>query len=102
MTQEQLTLFAGVALSLVLAYVPGIKTWYDPLEAQVKASIMAGLLLLVAIAVFGLSCGGFVQLGVTCDKQGIVGLVQIYIMALIANQGTFLIAVKPFKQSPSA
>lgn len=98
MTQEQLTMFAGVALSLVLAYIPKVKDWYDPLDSQLKASIMALLLLVTCAAIFALSCGGIVELGVVCNKQGAFDLVQVYILALIANQGAYLIAVRPFKK----
>ena len=97
MTVEQLTTFAGIILALLFAYVPGIKGWYDARTAQEKALVMLFALLVVTGAAFGLTCGGFVAVGVVCTKQGLVELIQVFVMALIANQSTYLIAVRPFK-----
>lgn len=95
MDANTLASIAGVILSLVFAYVPGVKEWYGKLDATQKAGTMAILLIAVALGVFAASCGQVVSVGITCDKQGAVGLVQILVAALIANQSTFLIAVRP-------
>ena len=97
MTVEQLTTFAGIILALLFAYVPGIKGWYDARTSQEKALVMLFALLVVTGAAFGLTCGGFVAVGVVCTKQGLVELIQVFVLALIANQSTYLIAVRPFK-----
>ena len=56
MTPEQLASIAGIALSLVFSYVPGASDWYAGLNPIPKRLVMAGSLLVVSVAVFGLSC----------------------------------------------
>ena len=103
MTSEQLATIAGVVLSLLLAYVPKLADWYNDKDAPSKARIMGGLLILTALGIFGLSCAHVITIAVlvaavSCDKAGLMGLVQILIAALIANQSTFLLLVKPFRK----
>lgn len=101
MTVEQLASVAGVVLSLLLAYVPGLATWYANKDAMSKARIMGGLLILVALSIFGMACAHIISdfgLAVMCTKESALQLVQILIAALIANQGTFMLAVRPFKR----
>jgi len=54
---------------------------------------MGGLLIVVTGAIFGLSCGAVID-WVTCDKAGALGLFDLLIWALIANQSTYLITRK--------
>ena len=99
MTAEQLAQYAGIVLSLALAYIPKLAVWYGNKDAPAKARIMGGLLVLVALAIFGLTCGRVIadlNLGVVCDRTGFLQLLQLLVHALTANQATFLIAVKPF------
>ena len=101
MTTEQLAAICGVVLSLLLAYIPGLATWYANKDAASKARIMGGLLILVALAIFGLACAHIIAdfgLVVVCTKESLLQLIQILIAALIANQATFTLAVRPFKQ----
>jgi len=97
MTAEQLALIAGMVLSLALGYIPGLSKWYAPLGTEQKAGIMALLLVIAAVAIFALSCGAIIAVGITCDKQGVIELVTLLILALMANQGTYKLAVKPFE-----
>lgn len=97
MTQDQLTGAAAILLSLLIAYIPGLNAWYSGLAKESKALLMAVLLLVVAVGSFALTCGGFVSIGVVCDKNGLVALVQLYVLALIANQSTFTLFVRPFQ-----
>jgi hypothetical protein len=93
MNAEQLSSIAGVILSLIFSYVPKVSEWYAGREATEKRLIMAGLLLLVALGAFGLSCADVVSV-VTCNKDGALGLVYAFIAALVANQATFAISPK--------
>lgn len=81
---------AGVVLSLVFAYVPGIEGWFNGLSGTVKRLINLGALVLVAAAVFGLGCAKWFNVPVTCDQAGIEGLVKAFVAAAIANQGAYL------------
>lgn len=96
MTPEQLGAIAGVILSLALAYIPWLKRQYDPLPAEKKAAIMGGLLVLSALGIFGLGCLNVIVL-VACTVQGALDLLAVLIAALMANQASFLLLVKPFR-----
>ena len=101
MTVEQLASIAGVVLSLLLAYVPGLAAWYANKDTASKARIMGALLIIVVLAIFGLACAHIIAdlgLAVACTKESALQLVQILIAALVANQATFMLAVRPFKR----
>jgi hypothetical protein len=100
MTQEVLAAIAGILLSLVCSYVPGIATKYNALDGTKKRLIMAGLLLLAAAGTFGLSCAHIVG-GVTCDQPGLIQLATAFIFALIANQSTNSISPELGAKDPS-
>lgn len=93
MTVEKLTLIVGALLSLGFSYIPGLKDWFDPLENKIKQAIMGGLLLAVALTIYGLSCANIYNY-FTCDKSGLLELLDIFIRALIANQAVYLITKK--------
>lgn len=85
----------GVILSLAFSYVPGVKGWYDRQDATRKRLIMAAGLVVIAGAAYGLSCANNPYLAfVTCDQDGIAGLVSALIGALVGNQATYLISPK--------
>lgn len=98
MTAETLSQYVAVILSLVFAYVPGIESWYNALEAKQKAGVMALLLIATSLVIFGASCGAIINVGITCDKQGIVALGSILLAALTANVGSYVLLVKPFQK----
>ena len=91
MTQVALSSVAGVLLSLMFSYVPGLRDWFGTLSADYKRLVMLVALVVVAVAAFGLSCAGIVD-AVACDKDGAINLVASFIAALVANQGTYQIS----------
>lgn len=91
MTSEKLAGMAGMLLSLVFSYIPGIREKYDALDTIQKQLVMLASLAAVTGVVFGLSCAGVMD-GVTCTKTGAIGLLQAFISALVANQSTYLIS----------
>lgn len=91
MTTEQLASIAGIVLSLLFSYIPGLNVWFGLLDPLYKRLIMAGLLILVAAASFGLSCYGLWPT-VECSQAGALGLIEILVAALIANQAAFLLS----------
>lgn len=95
MTPDYLASVAGVVLSLVFAYVPGIKDWFDLQVPQRKAQVMGLALILVAGGAFGLAC---IPTAITCDVPGLVEVVKVLIAALVANQAAYLLLVRPFKK----
>ena len=84
---------SGVALSLLFSYVPKVKDWFGALESDYKRLVMLGALLLSAAGVMGLSCAGWYDL-VTCDQAGIKQLIEVFILAAIANQGAYMLTPK--------
>lgn len=91
-------LVAGAILSLLFGYVPGLRQWFEALDGVRKAQVMAGLLLLAAGGAFGASCYT-PWIVVECTQAGFWQLVELFIMAVIANQATYLLAVRPSRTS---
>ena len=97
MTAESLALISGAVLSLLFSYIPGLNVKFAELGSEVKRLIMAGLLLVVAGSIYGLSCAGWgtsFGVEVACDQEGLLNLVQVFVIALIANQGAYAITPK--------
>ncbi len=95
MSAESLSLIAGTFLSLVFSYIPGAKDWFMHFEPEVKRLIMLGLIILSAGVVFGLGCLGWdADLGISlsCNRSGLLGLVQQIVIAIIANQSIYAIS----------
>jgi len=108
MTSQALAAAAGILLSLLFSYIPGLNTKFAALAKETKQLIMLGLLLVVAVCAFGLACAGVLTdlfgIMITCDKAGAIGLVQAFVLAAIANQATYTLtpqtkAVKAAKES---
>jgi len=94
MTSKILAGIVGICLSLAF---PGIKQRYDALKPSMKQSVMGGLLVLVTVAIFGLSCTGLnieILADVVCSTDGAVELAGMLIAAGVANQSTFLLTKK--------
>lgn len=85
---------AGAMLALGFGYLPGLRDWYGAQDGPRKALVMALLLLVAALGTFGLSCWGPYTF-TTCDEAGAWALVELFIAALVANQATYQIAVRP-------
>ena len=96
-TPVLLAQIVAAILSLTFSYVPGASDWWATLNAKQKSGIMALLLIVESLAIFGLSCGNVIS-GISCDKPGLIELASILIAALIANQATFMISPKPKKE----
>ena len=100
MSVELLSQIAGALLSLAMAYIPGLSEWYAGKDPKTKARVMAGLLVVVSVVIFTLACARIaadLNLGVVCTQASGVELVKILIAALMANQATYLLMVRPFK-----
>jgi len=98
MTPQALAAIVSTILSLLFSYVPGFKSWYQPLEATYKRLVMLALVCLSAAGAFGLSCAGWgdqLNLNLTCSSEGALGLVSALLGALAANQAVFLISPRP-------
>lgn len=94
MESNVVVMIAGVILALLFGYMPGLRGWYEALDAVRKAQVMAGLLLLAAGGVYGAACYT-PWAAVECSEAGFWQLVELFVTALIANQATYLIGVRP-------
>ena len=97
MTSETLILISGAVVSLLFSYFPVLNTWFAAKSADVKRLIMLGVMFVVSAAIFGLSCAGLGgEIGITleCSKDGVFGLVKIFILSIVANQGAYAVSVK--------
>jgi hypothetical protein len=91
-SSELIVSIAGVVLSLLFSYIPGLRTWYAALITETKQLIMLGLLVLVTTAIFVLGCYGILSTGIACDKFGAIALIQMLIVGIVSNQAAYLIS----------
>jgi hypothetical protein len=99
MTENTVGMLAGALLALLFGYAPGLRQWYEALEPTRKALVMAGALLIAALLLYGAACYTPWDVGVTCDEAGFWQLAQLFIAALVANQATYLVGVRPSRSA---
>ena len=92
-TSGILLMFWGVAQSLILEYVPYVSGWYFKLSKQWKRFTQAIGLFVVSALVFGLACTDVLG-GISCDQDGVVLMLGVFLLSLISNQTTHLIVKK--------
>lgn len=95
MSVETLSAVAGIVLSLLFSYVPGLDVWFAALESKWKQAIMGVCILLVGSAAFALSCttwGAAWGIELTCDQPGAQVIISTVIAALVANQAVYKIS----------
>ena len=79
---------AGVALSLVISYVPGLSSWFEKRTPVGKRLTMGVLIVLAGIGSAVSSCGSTPL--VECAASINLGVyVSAIIAALVANQGMY-------------
>lgn len=88
---EMIVAIAGVVLSLLFSYIPGLRVWFAGLVSETKQLIMLGILVLVSGGIFALGCFDILQTGIACNKDGVISLVFMLISGVVANQATYLI-----------
>lgn len=93
-TGDALVAVSGIVVSLVFAYFPWVKDWFDKLEPTQKP--LANLLVLLGVATANLlwKC----RLVEVCYQNQYPLAVGAFVAALLMNQGTFSYAVKQFKK----
>ena len=94
MTPEQLASYIAIVLSLAFGYIPGLKNWYASLSSEYRALTMGALLLVVSAGALAYNC----QFQVACLQSNWQSYASVLISALVANQATYLLAVKPSKK----
>jgi len=96
MTPIQITALAGVVLSILFEYVPGLHNWYNALTDTKQRLVMLGVLFVTVAGAFGLSCAKWLT-AFPCTQQGVKDAVFAFVIALAANQGTYTILPKKDK-----
>lgn len=91
MSAQDLSALAGIALSLIFSYVPGVREKWAAQSSEFKSLGMLAILFVLSAAIFGGSCAGWWSVA-TCDREGVFGLLRVFVAALIANQGAYLIS----------
>lgn len=92
-----LAAISGGLLSLILSYLPGVAKWWEKRPGDQKRAIMVGLLFAVSLGIYGLGCWSVTKeyfqryVCVNCGGEGLIQIIEAFIMALIANQATFQI-----------
>lgn len=95
MEQTDLTKFlpylVGVIISLLFMYLPGLKTWYD--KQVNKALIMLGVLAVVSLGYFGLSCVPWIDMGIAvkCTLGGFMSVLIAFLQIVVGNQNSYLL-----------
>lgn len=90
LSPESLGIVAGAIVSILFSYIPGLSSWFASLESTSKRLIMLALMLVVTLAAVLLSCAGVVQ-GFACNQTGFIQAVQVFVLAVMANQAAYTI-----------
>lgn len=93
MTPESIAATVGLVLSLSLAYIPGLKDWYNPLTSEIKVFVTGLLLVGIAAGTLAFNC----HWATACITADWGSALTVLIAALVANQSTYVLAVRPFK-----
>jgi len=93
MNGELIVSIAGVVLSLLFSYVPGLQGWFKKLDGNSKRLVMLALMALVSLGAFGLACLGRYDL-VACTTDGGWQMLEYFVWAVIANQTAYLVTPK--------
>lgn len=86
MTTDFISSIAGVLLSIIFSYIPGVATWYNSLNSDYKRLVMFASLLLVTGGVLVSQCA--TAAGWQCSQNTVIEAFRVFVMALIANQST--------------
>lgn len=93
MTPEQLLQVFAVVLSLLFAYIPWFKGWFEGLGLSQKLLVQAGLLLVVVAVIYGLSCLGLYAV-FACTWAGVWTALVLFFKAVLLNQGIYQTLVR--------
>jgi len=88
MTSTELSALAGVVLSLLVSYLPGLREKFAAQTPTTKSLVMAILLVLVAAGALFYKC----NLGLECVTANWHDYAIALFAALVANQATYTIS----------
>ncbi len=98
LTSTTLALMAGMVISILADLVPGWTGWYASRTPIAKRWVMIAVLGITSVVIVSLSCWEPTQLliakyvVVECSEAGIIQVVEVFVYALVGNQGMFLLS----------
>jgi hypothetical protein len=93
-TPEFLSYILAGLVAILFDWLPGLSAWYDGISELKKKQVMAGLLLVIVLAIYGGICGQIFSAEFTCDKTGFASMIQVFLIAVGVNQGIHAL-IKP-------
>jgi hypothetical protein len=90
-TADGLAVVAGILLTLVFSYVPGLNAKFAGLDTERQRLVMLAALVAAAVLIGGLSCVGWLRT-VSCDAAGWRAVGEALFWAIVANQGIYSIS----------
>lgn len=85
---ETIGLLAGALLSLLFAYVPGFKTWYEKLPSGTKQLVMLAAIFAIVGGAYGVGCLGYFDY-YECNQAGVFDALVAFVLAIAANAGVY-------------
>lgn len=80
-----LILIAGIQ-SLVFDYFPKVAPWFEKLTVSQKRQLTAGLGVLFALSLYGLSCQGYwIQSNLVCEPKTLIQLASDIVISVAAG-----------------
>jgi hypothetical protein len=93
-SSEILLALVGAVLSLVFAYFPWVKTWFEGVPSEFKPLLNVAVLLVVTAGRLLWLC----QFAPACLGAEWQHALTAFFAAIVANQTTYFVAVRQFKQ----
>jgi len=90
LSPENLAAVAGIALSLIFSYAPGLSAKFSALDPTRKRLIFAFVLLATAIGFVAYEC----RVDTACYSANVEQAVTVFVAALVASQGVYLLTPK--------
>ena len=82
---------AGIIISLVCSYVPGVRDKFGALDPTQKRLCILCALFASAIIIGGASCVGIID-AIECTREGAFILIRSFVVAMVASQGIYMLS----------
>lgn len=90
-TPEILSMAAGIIVSVVLSYIPGLRPKWALLDPDYKRLILLIILALLSLGIVLLSCYGVIPF-IVCDKGGLIKFLTIFGASVISSQAAYMVS----------
>jgi pilus assembly protein Flp/PilA len=86
-TPEFLSYLLAGLVAILFDWFPWLAAWFDGISELKKKQVMAGLLLVVVLVIYGGICGQVFSTDYACDKAGFASLFEVFLISVGINQG---------------